>query len=71
MLGKLHAMIETLKFDNRWQLLVEELFKGKSSRVYCLHGVEAIADHRTGDDVGGIHGVLASNEYQCCCCEYL
>jgi FkbM family methyltransferase len=65
MRGKLHAMIETLKFDNRWQLLAEELFNGKSLRVYRLHGVDAIADHRTGDHLGGIRAVLASSEYRC------
>jgi FkbM family methyltransferase len=63
-LGKLNGVVETWRFDNRWQLLVEELIAGKTLRVYRLNGIDVLADHRTGDHQGGVRGVLASNEYR-------
>lgn len=67
-LGKLRskaaAIGETMKFDNRWQLLVEELTSRRSLRVYRLGSIEAVADHATGDHLGGIRGALASDEYR-------
>jgi len=58
------AFAETWKFDNRWQLFVEELVGGRTLRVYRLRGVEVVADHRTGDHLGGVRGVLANHEYR-------
>lgn len=65
MQGKFNSLFETLRFDNRWQLLVDQLLSGRALRLYRLGGVDAIADHRTGDHLGGIRGVLGSNEYRC------
>lgn len=61
---KLAAIGETMKFDNRWQLLVEEFTSGRTLRVYRLGVIEAVADHATGDHLGGIRGALASDEYR-------
>ena len=62
--NKAAAIGETMKFDNRWQLLVEELTSGRTLRVYRLGAIEAVADHATGDHLGGIRGALASDEYR-------
>ena len=62
--AKLNGLVETWKFDNRWQLLVDELLAGRTLKVYRLNGIDAVADHRTGDHLGGIRGVLASDEYR-------
>jgi len=62
--NKLAAICETMKFDNRWQLLVEELTSRRSLRVYRLGSIEAVADHATGDHLGGIRGALAGDEYR-------
>ena len=61
---KAAAIGETMKFDNRWQLLVEEFTSGRTLRVYRLGAIEAVADHATGDHLGGIRGALASDEYR-------
>ena len=63
-LGKLNGLAETWRFDNRWQLLLDELIAGKTLRVYHLNGIDVLADHRTGDHQGGVRSVLASDEYQ-------
>ena len=39
--NKAAAIGETMKFDNRWQLLVEELTSGRTLRVYRLGAIEA------------------------------
>jgi FkbM family methyltransferase len=62
---KAAAVGETMRFDNRWQLLVEEFTSGRTLRVYRLGCIEAVADHATGDHLGGIRGALASDEYRC------
>jgi FkbM family methyltransferase len=62
---KAAAIVETMKFDNRWQLLVEEFTSGRTLRVYRLGSIEAVADHATGDHLGGIRGALAGDEYRC------
>jgi FkbM family methyltransferase len=62
--NKTAAIGETMKFDNRWQLLVEELTSGRTLRVYRMGSIEAVADHATGDHLGGIRGALASDEYR-------
>lgn len=54
-----------MKFDNRWQLLVGEFTSGRNLRVYRMGAIEAVADHATGDHLGGIRGALASDEYRC------
>jgi FkbM family methyltransferase len=61
---KAAAFRETMKFDNRWQLLVEELTSGRTLRVYRLGPIEAVVDHATGDHLGGIRGALVSDEYR-------
>ena len=62
--GKVNGLIETWKFDNRWQLLADELLAGRALKIYRLKGIDVIADHRTGDHLGGVRGVLASDEYR-------
>ena len=61
---KIAAIGETMKFNNRWQLLVEEFTSGRTLRMYRLGAIEAVADHATGDHLGGIRGALASDEYR-------
>ena len=63
-LTNINSLSEILKFDNRWQLLIDELIAGRTLRIYRMKGVDAIADHRTGDHLGGLRGVLASSEYR-------
>jgi FkbM family methyltransferase len=62
--SRLNALAEIATFDNRWQLLAESLVGTKALRVYRLGGVEAVADHRAGDHLGGIRAVLGSDEYR-------
>ena len=55
---------EILAFDNRWPLLADSLIGPKGLRIYRLDGIEAVADHKTGDHLGGIRTVFATNEYR-------
>jgi len=61
---KIAAFQETWGFDNRWELYFQEIQGKKGIRVYRMGSVEAIADHATGDHLGGIRGALASMEYR-------
>ncbi len=63
-LNKIGIIAQTLRFDNRWQLLIDGLVGSRTLTVYRINGIEAVADHRTGDHLGGLRGVLASSEYR-------
>jgi FkbM family methyltransferase len=63
-LTHIDAFAEIFKFDNRWQLLIDEFIAGRALKIYRINGVDALADHRTGDHLGGLRGVLASSEYR-------
>ena len=58
------ALGEVLAFDNRWELLANQLLFGKRMATYRFRGAEILLDHRTGDHCGGARSVFATDEYK-------
>lgn len=61
---KRHAFREVWAFDNRWELIFNQLIFGKRMATYRYRGAEVLLDHRSGDHCGGARCVFATDEYK-------
>jgi FkbM family methyltransferase len=61
---KWSALVKSFAFDNPFQIIFSHLFYPSGYHLYIWHGNPLIVDGRRGETAGGVHAVLATDEYR-------
>ncbi|MBK8094089.1 MAG: FkbM family methyltransferase [Verrucomicrobiaceae bacterium] len=61
---KLQSLRKLFQFDNPWQLLLNHILFPRSLLTYNWRGRRLLVDGQRAETAGGIHAVLATDEYR-------